>query len=456
VTTLIIGNSRTEEMVGDLAAFTPLERQWGGCSALRLLWFAQPGDVVVLPYPPRREYLEYLTTLTGTDPESLVVLCPPPGVFGTDLLTPDRTADPGFREQLRAAVKDRGVDRVLAVFKDVPVTRLAAAVGLTVPGHAFSAQGGDAFINSKAVFRAVAAGAGAPIVEGLATTQLTEARDMVAELLAAGHSAIVKREFSAGGAGNEILSPVAGVRAAGALTAVVLADATAVTDYFARRWDWLTAGGQHRLVVERYLADCDTVYGEYLIDEDGAELSGIGEILMEPGPIGEIVPAQALNPAGQAALVDAGMRVCRVLHLMGYRGYLSTDAVLTPGGEIFLTETNGRMSGSTHLHVVIHRRLLDTVHRGRRVALELHDWPVPSFAAAAERLSAAGLAFDRSTGSGVVLTSDLMPDGTLTYCVVAEDIDSARAVQREIAALAGAGEPVPGSAPQSTELENVR
>jgi hypothetical protein len=397
-----------------------------------MLWFARSGDVLVLPYLPRAEYLEYVTAVTGTDPESLLVLCPPPGALGTDLLTPDRTADPGFLGQVRAAVQERGIDRMLTVYQDVPMTRLAAAVGLRLPGHAFSAQGGDAFLNSKAGFRAIAAGIGVPIIQGLATNRLAEARDMVTELLAAGHSAIVKQEFAAGGDGNEILSPVAGVRAAGALTCLVLADAAAVRGYFSRRWDWLTAGGKHRLVVERYLTGCDTVYGEYLIDEDGPVLSGIGEILMSPVPIGEVVPPRALTGAARTKLVEAGMRLSDAYHAIGYRGYLSTDAVLTPAREIYFTETNARMSGSTHLHVVINGRLLDPAHRGRRVVLELHDWTVPSFAAAAERLVRAGLAFDKGTGTGVVLTCDLMPDQTVAYCVLAEDLEAAEAVQRRL------------------------
>jgi hypothetical protein len=75
--TLLIGNTRTAEMVGDLAALTPEEREAGSRSALRLLWFAEPGDVVVLPFQPRAEYLAYITSLIDADPDSITVLVPP-------------------------------------------------------------------------------------------------------------------------------------------------------------------------------------------------------------------------------------------------------------------------------------------------------------------------------------------------------------------------------------------
>ncbi len=435
MTTLIVGNSRTEEMAGELTALSLEERRFGGCAAQRLLWFAGAGDVLLLPYQPPADYRDYVTGLTATEPESLLVLCPPPDGLGTDLLTPDRIADAGFGERVRAAVQQRGIDKMLAVYKDVPVMRLATAAGLRVPGHAFSAQGGDAFLNSKAGFRAIAAGVGVPIVAGSATADPAQAQAMVAELLAGGSSAIVKQEFSAGGNGNEVLSPVAGVRVAGALTSAVLADAAAVRDYFDRHWNRLTAGGKHRLVVERYLTGCDTVYGEYLVGDDGPVLVGVGEILMSPVPIGEIVPPQVLSQAARDILVSGGTALASAYHAIGYRGYLSTDAVLTPSGELFFTETNARMSGSTHLHVIVNDRLLAGEHRGRRVVLELHDWVVPSFAAAVEQLAGAGLAFDKGTGTGVVLTSTLMPDRSVAYCVVASDLAAARTMQARVLSL---------------------
>ncbi len=435
---LIIGNSRTEEMVGELAALTPVQRQAGGCSALRSLWYAHAGDVLVLPYQPPAEYLGYVTGVIGVDPASLAVLCPPPGELGPDLLTPDRLADPGFRERLRAVVAEHAVERILAVYKDVPLTRLATAVGLAVPGHAFSAQGGDALLNSKASFRALAAGTGAPIAAGLVTARRAEAEQQVNELLAAGHSAMVKQEFRGGGGGNEILSPAPGVRMAGTERAEVLPDAAAVADYFARRWDELTEGGRRRLVVEQYLANCDTVYAEYLIGDDGPRLSGLGELLMEPVAVGQLVPGLAGVPAVRDALLDAGRDLTGAAHAMGYRGCLSTDAVLTPSGELFLTETNGRLSGSTHLHVVIEDRLLARGEHGPRLLSERWDYRVPSFAVAVRRLADAGLAFDPDTGTGALVTSDLLPDGTITCCVVAADRQSARTTEHRIAELFGA------------------
>ncbi|OLF09947.1 preATP grasp domain-containing protein [Actinophytocola xanthii] len=437
MTALVVGNSRTEEMVGDLAALSPDERRAGGCAAQRVLWFAGTGDVVVLPQPPDTDYLAYVADLTRVDPSSLTLLVPPPGRLGAELLTPDRLADPAFRAAVGAAVRENGVDHLLAVYKDVAIAEFARAVGLgsAVPGLGFSAQGGDALVNSKAVFRAVATGADVPIAPGRVVSRVEDAAAAITEQLTAGHCVMLKQEFAGGGFGNEILSPAGEVRAAGAPRVVTLPDAAAVEEYLARRWDWLSDDGRHRLVVERYLLGCDTVYGEYLVGDGSDELLGTGEILMEPVAVGEVVPAQGLSAAAAEVLETAGRRLCRSFAAMGYRGFLSTDAVLTPAGEIVFTETNGRVSGSTHLHIAVRAHLVADAHRANRVLLERSGWAAPSFLAARERLDLAGLGYDADTSTGVVLISGLMPDDTLTYCVLARDLTAARAAAHRVEGL---------------------
>jgi Pre ATP-grasp domain len=67
MTTLHIANSRTEDMVGDLALQTDIERRIGGGNAQRVAWFAREGDVLVLPWAPEDVYLDYVAELTVRD-----------------------------------------------------------------------------------------------------------------------------------------------------------------------------------------------------------------------------------------------------------------------------------------------------------------------------------------------------------------------------------------------------
>lgn len=431
---LIIGNSRTEDMVGKMILLSSAERAHGGHAALRVLWFAKSGDVVVLPRLPEPDHLSYVTGVTGVDPDSLTLLVPPPAADGDDLLTPERMADAGFRTRLRAAVREHRVDDILAICTDVSVVELVDAVGLAaaLPGKPFLAAHGTSLLNSKAVFRALAAGAGIAVAPGHVVTGPDEAVRAVRGQFADGHSVMLKKEFQCGGQGNEIVSASAGLRPTGSPSVVVLPDAAALAGYVARRWDWLTVGGRDRLVVERFLSGCDTVYAEYFLGDDGPQLAGTGQILMEPVAVAEVIPAAPLSTVAHAELVAESGRLCQTVHTMGYRGYFSTDAILTPDGHIVFTETNARVSGSTHLHRIVRDRLLTAAQRAGRVLLEQVGWAVPSFTAAREFLTRNGLNFDPATGTGVLITSDHLPDGTVTYCVVAPDLVSATATVRRL------------------------
>ncbi|WDZ83894.1 peptide ligase PGM1-related protein [Micromonospora cathayae] len=438
MTTLIIGNSRTSEMVGDLAALTPAQLRAGGCVAQRMLWFARDGDVLVLPFAPPPEYRDYVTGLTGTDPDTLAVVVPPPGRLGTEILAPDRLTDPGFLRRLRHALGDQPPHEILAVYKDVTVTGLARALAAetALPGYPFSAQAGDALVNSKAGFRALAAGAGVPIAPGTVVTRPEQALTAVTDLFDRGHSVMVKLEFNGGGYGNEILSRTGGVAPAGAPRVEVLPDRAAVLSYLERRWEWLTAGGAHRLVVERFFPDSTTLYAEYLVADEGARLIGVGELLMEPVAIGAVLPAQTIGPQTRAELLDGAQRLVESLRVLGYRGVVSADAIHTPDGPVLFTETNCRLTGSTHVHLVLDGRVVDADHRDERVFLERSGWAVPSFPAAVERLAAAGLGYDPTSRTGVVVTSnEVDADGTVTCCAIAGDLAAAEEMHRRLGGL---------------------
>lgn len=445
--TLLIGNTRTEEMVGDLASQSPQAREAAGYGAHRMLWWAREGDVLLLPTLPGDAFADYVAGLTGTPRDSLTVLAPAPGRLGDGLLTPDRLADTSLREALREALGEAlgpvpaggpAPLRILPVYADVAVAGLARRLGAeaALPGHAFHAQGGSALVNSKAAFRAVAAAADVPTAPGTVVSDPGEAARAIAELLGAGQCAMAKQEFSGGGLGNEILAPAPGVEPAGAPRALVLTGTAAVDAYVAERWPWLTGGGRYRLVVERYYPGAVPVYAEFDLADHAVELVGTGEMLTAPVVVGEIVPALATLPAEAVAeLVAVGKRLCEAYRTLGYRGTISADAYRTTEGEIRFCEANGRITGSTHLHTVMGARLVGPALRPRRVLLG-GECPAPPFPAALAALTAAGLGFDPAAGTGVVLVNDFGPAaGAVMYCAIAEDVAGARDQQRELTAL---------------------
>lgn len=438
MTTLIIGNSRTWEMVGDLTALTSDQLRGGGCAAQRMLWFAHDGDVLVLPFAPPADYLEYITHLTATRASALTIVVPPPGDLGTDILTPDRLADPSFLDDLRRALGNRPPTKIFAVYKDLSVTGLARTLGAeaALPGYPFSAQAGDALVNSKAGFRALAAGAGVPIAPGTVVTRPEQALEAIADLFDQGHSAMVKMEFNGGGLGNEILSRTNGVAPTGAPRAVVLPDRPALLSYVQRRWEWLTAGHAHRLVVERFFPGATTIYAEFLVTDGAAQLIGVGDLLMAPTAIGGVLPAQTIDAETRAELLDGADRLVESLRVLGYRGVVCADAIATADKQVLFTETNCRLTGSTHLHLALYGRVVDPGYREKRIFVERFGWAVPSFTTAVERLATAGLAYDPTSRTGIVITTnDVDADGTVACCAIAGERQAAEGLHRRLSEL---------------------
>ncbi|MDH6578572.1 peptide ligase PGM1-related protein [Kitasatospora sp. MAP5-34] len=440
------GGHRTRILVGnDFSEDVRTDRGWTGWWVQRLIWFARDGDVLVLPVPPDDAFLDYVTALTGTRRDSLSFVIPPAGEQGEDAagtLTPGRLADPDFVAGLRKAVGGREVTHLSALWPDPAVARLARQLDAApvMPGHGFVSQGGGLLVNSKSAFRAVAAGAGAPLPPGAVCTGTETAERVILDLLEGGEAVVVKHDFLSGGRGNEILSTDPTVRPIGARRVVPVTGPGDVRAYLADRWPWLTGGGRSRPVVERYYRDSSAYFAEYLVTDTGAELGGTGELLSAPYAVGQVMPAQGLEREVLDQLFQGAERLAQALRAIGYRGVLSPDAIVTPEREVLFTEFNGRVTGSTHIYGVIGRTVTGPGFGRDRIILDRvwpEGWSTPSFAAALAGLTEAGLAYRPEQRTGVVLTNPFDGTNGVMYAVVAEDLDQAWAVDRALAPLFG-------------------
>ena len=432
MTRILVGNDFSEDVRTD--------RGWTGWWVQRLAWFAEDGDILVLPVAPQDDFLAYVTSLTGMRRETLQFVVPPDGVAGRGTLTPDRLAHPDFVDALRKAVGGGEVTDVLALWPDAAVARLVRVLGVTavMPGYGFIEQAGGVLVNSKSMFRAIAGGVGVPMPPGAVCTSRDVAEQAILDLLDGGEPVVVKHDFLSGGRGNEILSTTGNVRPVGARRTVIVSGRADVRSYLDERWDWLTSSGRGRPVVERYFRDSSAFFAEFVITRDGVELGGTGELLSAPYAVGQIMPAAGLEPEVFGDLVDGARRLAEALHAMGYRGVLGPDAIVTPDREVMFTEYNGRVTGSTHIYGKIGKEVVGPGYGKDRVILERvwpEGWSVSSFADAQARLSAARLAYDPSSRTGVVLTNAFDNNNGVMYCVVAEDLDAAWACDRDLKPL---------------------
>ncbi|WP_331970140.1 peptide ligase PGM1-related protein [Actinophytocola sp.] len=415
-------------------------RRSSGTYAQRLLWFAQDGDVLVLPVAPDEAFAEHVTELTGTDMSTLRVVVPPPGKGSIGQLSRDRLRDPGFLEALRAATADKEIDLVSALWPDSRIVELAGVLGLesAVPGSGFLSQSGDALANSKAFFRTLAAGVGVPIADGAVCLTRDVARDTMCRLLGAGHPVILKHEFFSGGWGNDIVSLTVDFQPIGATRMTVLAGLSGVETFLAERWGYLTDDGRHSLVVERYHPDSTAAFAEFSISDDGVALGGTGMLYSLPY-VASVLPASGISRAELDAVIAGARLLCEAMRAIGYRGILGPDAIVTPDGEILFTEHNGRATGSTHMYGVIGKKVIGPGFGKDRVIVDRQPtvpWSVASFREAADRLRGSDIAFDPATRRGVMLVQPFnVMTGSIPYVVVDDSVEVAIKTERLLGEL---------------------
>ncbi|WP_131770572.1 hypothetical protein [Candidatus Protofrankia californiensis] len=396
---------------GDLRAWTQ-----------RVLWFAREGDLVVLCDEPDRQFLTYATSYTGVNPTNLRVLVPPGGRHGGWLLDPESLTGTEFVQAVRDALGDGGpeqVEEIFALWPSAHVSRFAAALGIEerFPGAGFFAQGGGEVGNNKATFRALAAGAGVPIPSGAVCRSEHEAADATAALLARTGAVMVKQAHNGAGVGNQLVvrdvslaSDHVGARHIHHLGS----DAPGtIVAYWRERWAWASAHGRFPVVVEEFAPDAVSVYSEHYVADDGTRPTEMGRLLYVGRRLShQIVPLRGVDEEARAQLLQGGARLAEIYRALGYRGYLSADAIITVDGHVVFTEVNAQVSGSLHIYQVIAHSIVDTAAAPERSVVEYHvppTWAVPDFDAFLTAVNEIGCAYDPAARTGVIVSMPVIP-----------------------------------------------
>ncbi|WP_026422381.1 hypothetical protein [Actinokineospora inagensis] len=378
--------------------------------AQRIFWFVAAGDVVVLSDRPDTAFVEHVCAVRGIDPTTIRVHVAPPGAHEGRRLEPRSLLDPGFVAEVAAGLGE--VTEVTGLFPSTMVGEFADRLGLPdrVPGAGFVAQGGGHLANSKATFRAVAAGVGAPTAPGYVCSDPAEAANAMTQLIDSGRDVLVKKAQNGAGAGNEmVLKPGAvppdniGVRHVHHLDG----SPDAVDRYWAQRWAWASVDNRFPVLVEQLLDVRDSLYVELQVTAQGCRVCATGVLEFTDGMISrETLGLSEVDTKEAGRFVANASRVADVFRAMGYRGYFCVDAVLTADGRIVLTEINARTTTSSHLY-----QLMGFEPGGLRtdggLVLRQHtappSWPDLTTAQFLDRVAAAGVGYHPDRG-GVFLS----------------------------------------------------
>ncbi|GAA0924456.1 peptide ligase PGM1-related protein [Streptomyces thermoalcalitolerans] len=390
----------------------------------RLLWFARPGDLLVLCCEPDNAFCDYVLAHTGVKRSELTILVAPAGAWGDRLLDPASLTDPAFVKTVRAALDTvggaTGVSEVFALWPSASVSHFAASLGIAdrFPGAAFFAQGGGEIGNNKANFRALAAAAGVPILPGRVCRSRAEAVNATRELLASSGSGavVVKQAHNGAGVGNQLLvrDPQLAVDHVGARHLHHLAPGEdGITAYWDQRWTWASGGGRWPVVIETFAPGADAVYSEHYATDTGTQPTEMGRLFYVGRRLShQVVPLDRVSDRVRAALLDGGTRLAEAYRAFGYRGHLSADALVLPDQSVVFTEVNAQVSGSLHIYQQIAHRVVDVAATPRRQVVEYHvppTWAVPDFTAFLTALDETGLAYDPATRTGVIVSMPAIP-----------------------------------------------
>ncbi|MFF9409846.1 hypothetical protein ACF1B0_30630 [Streptomyces anandii] len=228
---------------------------------------------------------------------------------------------------------------------------------------------------------------------------------------------MVKQAHNGAGVGNELLvaDPLLATGHAGArhLHQLRVADLTeGVTAYWSERWTWASAGGRFPVVLEEFIPDARTVYCEQHLTDTGIQPTEMGELRYTGRRLShESVPLRDLTPAVEKQLLEGSARLAATYRDAGYRGRLSTDAIVTPDGQVLYTEVNAQVTGSWHIYEVFAHHIVHANAAPERTVIESHvpaHWTVPDGATFHRTLTELGLGYDPATRTGVIVSMPIV------------------------------------------------
>jgi hypothetical protein len=406
-------------------------------SGWRHMWFAEEGDILVVPASIKQDFLRYVGETMGVDTSTVLVLTRDEILSDEVILSPDFV---GELQSLIGLAKRPTPWQLMPCFFTDGAAELARLLGVDA-GRSLdlASERGVILLNRKSHFRQLAIGAGLPLPQGgIATTPQTLAR-AVERLLPVTGTVIVKGDNAAGGKGNialttrPITAPLPGTRETRPIDSSGIATAAAGV--------WEDLKEQQVLVVESYHDARHMFYFEFFIDEIGnVRFATSGSIRLEPSPlpnakdlvwVGLDLPLE-LPPFSLGNAVTEAAKFAQRAADLGYRGYINIDAILTPTGELFFNESNARWGGGTILHV-ISERLLGPHYADTHTVSSLRNVPPVPLDLVLALLGEHQLGFDRDSGRGViVLACDPHLTNMMECLVIGDSLEDSRQIEAEL------------------------
>lgn len=429
---IIIGNVDNEHMLGDSECVDTAFRQTTSIVANRMVWLVEEDDIIILPAPMSKEFLDYVCKLKNIDARTVTVLNSSENELDPILLNFATLSNPGFLEKIKQSMKKRVDWSLVPYYFDRTISWLARALDTQdeIEVSNFLRQGGAELLNSKTEFRRLAAAAGVPIARGQSCSSKGQLTEAVIDLLEDTGIVILKQDFNAGGDGNIVITKRLDLdRAAGSANIIHVKNRSEAEKRIAALWPRLCAGRNINVVAEVFHQSKDIYFSDYEITAKGvtAYLTH-GEMRMAPLWVGFKIPGP-LSVGRLCHLMTGSTALARLVAGFGYRGMINFDAVFLDNGCPIFLEYNGRCGGTTHIHTAA-SLLMGHDYMDRQIILTRNKVEAPKFGDLQSMIKALGLNYDRESREGiVVMTEDTSRTGTMEYLVTAESDSRAMEIE---------------------------
>lgn len=325
---LLVANVEEALPRDDLLFSYYYDRKSAGMFA-RFLSELHPGDMLVVPWPLKADFCEYMDRLIGLGRGSDYVV--DTGITDSRLLVDAVLANECAMRILRE--RCQAPDWRIEAFIETPsVVKLAEALGVPLRGTAAGLikSGLIENLNDKLYFKKMAEAAGIPVVPGHAARNAAELR---AELFGWGRRfdrVMLRKTKYAGGAGN-------------------LAGPPRLLQAEIR--DWYNSG---TVMIEPFLSITEVAGSLVSIGDDGTEFLGVDRQIFEKGgwcgftaPFRTPGAEKAYREFNVEAVREGAMRLAVIAQKSGARGLMNLDWAFAAGqhGQPLVLECNFRRNG---------------------------------------------------------------------------------------------------------------
>ncbi len=437
---ILVSNIDNESMMADERALTAAFCHASAITAGRMAWFAEPGDIVVLPRDLSPQMKVHIARTMRYEPGSVTYLTPDWGSGHPRPIRAHELLHTGLAERLTRLIGEPGDWTLYPYCYERSTHQFAERLGLNGERvvRPFVKQGGAELLNDKRVFRSVAAGRGVSIAEGAVCATQWQLEECITALIDRTGAVIIKQDRHSGGFGNLIVSRTEATGALGAPEVLVARDESQIRDQSRIAWARLAYMESAPLIVEVYYPISAVVTAEFKVDAEtnGVTFLNCGEVRQAPILNGIVMPS-AVAPYQLGSFIANATDLARLCCDLGYDGLVNIDGIVTAEGRVIINEFNGRIGACSHMHHVL-ERLTGPRYGDERVVLSHSRKVAASIDQVFGMLDERKLAFRQSDARGVIVTGeDASVSGHLEYLTVAPSREEAMGLEAEFENMLG-------------------